>query len=152
MLIYKEVALDILNLLSLEGVSYDFDLNNLSKNDILHIAEACNWAAKIIDEKYYDYKAKLIAAIIISGEFIFELDDYHRCYYIYDDNNCQFSFHDPYREIDNLINEYYYDFKLVPKRGPCHWIGIPLQHLSFDALKSKWRRNVINYKRYVYIK
>lgn len=81
------------------------------------IAEACNWAAKTIDDVFYYIKSAAIeAAVDLGADGGWGEDD---CFYLSTEETGVACFHDPYFQIG------------AGGRWPYRWSGIQRQHAAF---------------------
>ena len=100
--------------LGADGVCIQFDMT--AKSAVL-IAEACNWAAKVVCESYYAIKPLVIEAAVALGASGGWGDD--GCYYLSTPETGVASFHDPYGQIG------------AGGEWPHAWSRISRQHAAF---------------------
>ena len=100
--------------LEVDGVCVPFDMT--AKSAVL-IAEACNWAAKVVCESYYALKPLVIEAAVALGASGGWGDD--GCYYLASQETGVASFHDPYGQIG------------ADGEWPHAWSRISRQHAAF---------------------
>ena len=82
---------------ALESVGVSVPVSPWDVGGAVMIAEAVNWAAKVIDEEFYSLKPRVIEAAVEIGADGGWGDD--GCYYLASERSGVASFHDPFGEI-----------------------------------------------------
>ena len=107
-----------------------------SNAKIILLAEAANWAAKVIDSSYYELKAELIRTAMARGVRCWASDDEWNgtsIFYLYDREIGVASFHDPFDSIDYWQMVELSDY-LSNDNWNFPWSGVRRQNLAFDLL------------------
>ena len=122
----------------LRSVGYSFTafekVNSNAK--IILLAEAANWAAKVIDSSYYELKAELIRTAIVRGIRCWVSTDEWSdtsIFYLYDKEVGVASFHDPFDSVNYCQMMELSDY-LSNDNWNFPWSGIRRQNLAFDLL------------------
>lgn len=82
------------------------------------LAEACNWAAKVIHPAFYDLKPAVLDEVAGMDEVVSGWGE-DGCFYLFHDEVGATSYHDPYDEVN------------TGGRWPFPWSGVRRQHLAF---------------------
>ncbi len=114
------------------GVEEARQVSSTTVGGAILLTEACNLAAKIINEIFYLVKPAMIVASWKCGASFGLGPD--QCYYLSDLSVGAASFHDPNEEIPKIIFEILKEAD-VPIWEDM-WSGIPRQDQAFEALKS----------------
>lgn len=92
----SDIAIEALE--ELDNYDLYFDLSPSNPIDLVLLADVCNWAAKVIDDKFYSYKPMLVVGALESG-----IDGGYNAisntYSLYAPEIGVSSYHDPYNEI-----------------------------------------------------
>lgn len=103
-------------------------------NDLCLLAEAVNWAAKVVDPGFYAFKARVVAAARSAGALggWGEDEQGDAVYYLWAPLVGETSYHDPHGEISEALAP-----SSAQETWPCGWSGVERQHLAQDLLTSR---------------
>lgn len=123
---------DMMDLLSrdIPGLKWDALIELPIGARYILLAEACNWAAKVISSSYYDRKPALVVLASRQWGVRTWLDTDPRgnvVYYLYHKEVGVASFHDPYGEVSSLNPE-------ISEGWQFPWSGIRRQDQAFELL------------------
>lgn len=141
MQIPEEILIDAAYELRSHGV--DVNVSPIDPSGAVLVAEGVNWAAKAIDERFYEIKAMVaVAAAMTPGvNYAWGLDESNRdVLYLTAEGAGEVAFHDPFGEIPKAAKKL--GLELVINLDH-QWSGVRRQALAFAALKCRSVRKLI---------